>query len=205
MVIAELLSWLTLIVFVPPTTIITLAGSVVIVHGTTGDGDGDGDGDGEGVGLGVGVGVGVPPPRFGVGVGNGSPSLIGVGVGIGSTPSISGGVGVGVPLASGVGVGVAPEARSPTRKFTFGTESSNTLLSTVMSPEPVTSTDTESEPFFNVIETCALVLVISPTILNVRPRQSNAIVSTVSKLTSLGNWMVFVSNVPSLSRSIVTS
>ena len=146
--------WLTLIVFVPSMLRIKLTGSVVIVQGATGEGDGDGLGEGDGDGVGVGVGVGAPPPRSGVGVGSGSSSLIGVGVGSGSPPSISGGVGVGVAIASaGVGVGAVPEARSPTRRLTFGTESSNTPLSIVMSPEPVTSTDTESEPFFNVIET----------------------------------------------------
>ena len=83
-----------------------------------------------------------------------------VGIGIGSS-----GVGVGVATMDGVGTGVAPEARSPTLRFTFGTESSNTLLSIVMSPEPVTSIETVLLPLFNLIETWALGEVMPPTVL----------------------------------------
>jgi len=188
--------WLTLIVFVAPMPRIRLTGSVVIVHGVTGDGlglgvaGGDGLGLGRGVAVGDGVGGGGPPPRSGVGVGTGAPSLDGVGVGVGCAPSTRGGVGIGVATPIGVGVGVALEARSPTRKFTFGTESSNTRLSIVMSPEPVTSTETESLLFFNLIETCALGVVTPSTVFHVRPRQSKEMVSIVSKLTSLGSGIL---------------
>src|SRR5687768_3729104 len=106
---------------------------------------------GTGVGVGVGVGVG---DGVGVAFGRGSPAGV-VGVSTGESPGISGNVGItsgngsigvsgsGSPVAGvvlpGVGTGVAPAAKSPTFKVTFGTESSNTWLSIVMSPEPVTS------------------------------------------------------------------
>jgi hypothetical protein len=135
-------------------------------------------------------------------------SSAGVGVGIGlsvrSGVATTSGVGVGVAITTGVGVGVAPEARSATLRLTLGTESSKTLLSTVTSPEPVTSTETDPVLFVSLIDTWALDVVRAPTVFHVRPRQSKAIVSTVSKVTPSGSGTILVSMSPSPSRSIVT-
>ena len=196
--------WLTLIVPVPSRLRPNVEGVVVIVQ-TSGAGVGVGVACGVGFGLGVGVGVAV-----GVGVGLGEGPLPGDGDGdgfgltsTGSVPPVVSGVGAGV-VVSGVGTGVAPAVKSPTLSVTFGTSSSNTLLSMVMSPDPVMSIETASTPFFNVIETCALGIVFSPTVFQVRPRQSKPIVSTVSNSTPDGRLMVRVSMPPSPSRSIVT-
>ena len=197
--------WLTLIVPVPSKLRPNVEGVVVILQ-TSGVGVGVGVARGVGVALGVGVGVAV-----GVGVGLGMGVGVGVGVGdaFGSTPStgsvppVVSGVGAGV-VVSGVGTGVAPADKSPTLSLTSGTSSSKTLLSMVMSPDPVMSIETASTPFFNVIETCALGIVFSPTVFQVRPRQSKPIVSTVSNSTPDGRSIVRVSMPPSPSRSIVT-
>lgn len=110
----------------------------------------------------------------------------------------------GVVVTGVVVLGVAPEAKSATVRFTFGTESSKTRLSTVTSPEPVISIETMSPPPCNLNETWALDDVMPPTVLHVRPRQSNAIVSTLSKVTPSGSVTVVVSRTPSPLRSSVT-
>ena len=196
-----------MIVALPSRDRITAIGSVLIVQ-TVGVGVGVGVAVGVGVGVAVGVGVGVGVDE-GVGVGTEiTPPESGVGIGVGLI-LISGvangpGVGVAVAITTGVGVEVALEVRSETFRLTLGTESSKTLLSTVTSPEPVTSTETVPVLFFNLIETWALDVVSPLTVFHVRPRQSKAIVSTVSKVTSSGSGMVLVSMSPSPSRSIVT-
>ena len=111
---------------------------------------------------------------------------------------------VGVVVTGVVVLGVVPEAKSLTLRFTLGTESSKTRLSTVTSPEPVISIETMSPPPCNLNETWALDDVMPLTVLQVRPRQSNAIVSTLSKVTLSGRVMVLVSRSPSPSRSSVT-
>ena len=100
-----------------------------------------------GVALGLAAGVGISIGRV--------PSTLGVGVSIGVPPrsGVALASGVGVAMADGVGSGVAPEARSPTFRSTFGTESSKTALSMVTSPEPVTSIEIDAVSFFKRIET----------------------------------------------------
>jgi len=137
--------WLTLIVVVESLPKSTVSLSTVSEQ-TAGVGVGVGVAVGVGVGVEVGVGVGVAV-ALGVGVVAGSdPLRSGVGIGSGLTlmsgVTAEAGVGVAVAETPGVGVGVAPEARSPTLRLTLGTESSKTLLSTVTSPEPVTSIET---------------------------------------------------------------
>jgi hypothetical protein len=176
-----------------------------MVQGTIGVGVGVGVGAGVMLGVGVGAGVGVGVGVIGVGVGTGVEVGLGFGVGEGLTPGV--GVALGDPpgVAPGLGAGVAVEAKSGTFRFTSGTESSNTLLSIVTSPEPVTSTETESVLFESVIETWACDVVTPPTVFHVRPRQSNAIASSVWKVTPSGSGIVRVSRVPSPLKSMVTT
>jgi len=141
-------------VVVPSKPSETDPGTAVSTHGSIGVAVGDGDGVGAGVGVGVAVGAGV-----GVGVG------IGGGVGVDCTGGVGVAIGVGVGVAvtgpgSGNGgamtpceAGVPDGARLPTLRFTCGTASSNTRLSIVTSPEPVTSADADVVPFVTLIET----------------------------------------------------
>ena len=121
---------------------------------TTG-GVGTGVGAGVGVGVGRGVGLGLEL-GVGVGVADGLAPGLGVGdasgLGYGDAPGLGDGEAPGLGVGTAVGVGVA-ELRSGTFRFTFGTESSNTRLSIVTSPEPVTSTKTELLLLRSVIET----------------------------------------------------
>lgn len=162
--------WLTLIVVVDSVLMITALGSVVMVQNKLGVGDGLGDGDGEGLGDGDGDGDG---DGLGLGLECGSsdpnkPSSSGVG----DATTLAAGDALGDAAASaglepeiGVGTGVAPAARLPTCKLTFGTASSNTRLLIVMSPEPVTSTETVSSLVRKRIETWAFGEVIPLTVL----------------------------------------
>src|ERR1043165_1473006 len=121
-----------------------------VEHGTTGLGEGLGDGDGVGVAVGVAVGDGLalplplplPLPL--------SPPLplpfpcgVAVGVGVGSVGSMeSTGSGPGVPAMDGVDVGSGSTSPSPTGvRSNFGiSPSGKCCASTVISPEPETST-----------------------------------------------------------------
>ena len=124
---------------------------------------------------------------------------------VGSVVGIVGVVVTGVVVIGVVVTGVVPEeAKFPTLRLTFGTESSKTTLSTVTSPEPVISIETMSPSYCNLNETWAFDDVTPLTVFQVRPRQSNAIVSTLSKVTPLGSVTVVVSRSPSPSRSSVT-
>src|SRR6185503_12725880 len=206
--------WPTLIVAVPSRLRANDGRFVVIVQTA-----GVGVGVAVGLGVGVGVGVVVVPPGFVVGsvVGLVPPvPVVGLVVGFvpvpvpvpstGSVVPVPPVVSIGgvVDVVSGVGTEVAPAERSSTWRSTFGTSSSNTALSTVMSPEPVTSMETLSTPYFSVIETCAFDLVDVPTVFQVRPRQSKAIVSTVTNSIPEGRLIVRVSISPSPSRSMFT-
>ena len=121
--------WLTLIVVVLFTLMITATWSVLMVQGTVGVGVTAGVAWGVGVDCGVGVGVAVGVDA-GVGVADGKPSptsRVGVGVGVESLTSTGSGVGVADELEPDDGVEpLVPADRSPTLRLTFGTESSNT-------------------------------------------------------------------------------
>jgi hypothetical protein len=148
-------------VVVPPALKVTESGPVTWHGFGTGVGVGVGVGVTDGVGVAVAVGVGVGVASIGTGVG----ITVGVGDAPGSGVGTTEGLGVGEPTGVALGVGVAPDARSSILRSTSGTESSNTRLSMVTSPEPVTSTDTKSLLFLRVIETWALASLSEPTVL----------------------------------------
>jgi len=145
----------------PSSTNDSVLGDATMLQVTAGEGLGVGAGVGAGVGVGVAVGVGVGVGvAVGVGVGSGVDvgDPFGVGVAVGSPGDVSGDVlgsteGSGSGVEAGVGVAVAPVARSETFRLILGTASSNTALSIVTSPEPVTSTEIESLTLLSVIAT----------------------------------------------------
>ena len=148
--------WLTLIVPELWKLRVSVALSVFRVH-TVGicstDGLGDGDGDGLGSDLGFDGILGFAATSGNVGVSTTSGKVSGSG------STVTGGVtGVSSVIVGVVGVvvvvvGVPFAARSATLRVTSGTLSSNTMLLMVISPEPVTSIETISMSFVNLIET----------------------------------------------------
>lgn len=138
---------------------LSIATSAFTVH-TVGGCCGVGIGDGVGVGVGSGSVVGfgfVSVPGSGLVTSTGSGCVSGSGStvtgGVVGPGVVSPGVVVVVVGVVVVVVGVPFAARSPTLRVTLGTSSSKTALLMVMSPEPVTSIETVSIPFFNLIET----------------------------------------------------
>ena len=117
--------------------------------------DGLGDGDGVGVGSELGDVPGFVPVPGSVVVSTGSGCVSGCGSagGVVVPGVVPPGVVVVVVGVVVVVVGVPFDARSPTLRVTSTTSSSKTALLIVMSPEPVTSMDTVSMLFFNLIDT----------------------------------------------------